>query len=88
MAFAATLETGSTERVGRNKKTVYEFTNGDGDTGGTVDTGLGYIEDVRISLTSHYNAALPRFTISAPNVTIETSDNVDGRLVVEGRGVA
>ena len=40
------------------------------------------------SFTSHYNAPNPKVTIAAPDVTIVTADDVEGRIVVVGRGVA
>jgi len=89
MAFAFTADSPNpTHRSGRFKVYRGSFTNADGDTGGTVDTGMAYIRRVSIDVTSHVGAPTPKITISAPNVTIETGEGVDGNFEAEGSGQA
>ena len=90
MAFAssAVVLPNNPRHIGGFVERKWTFTNASGDTGGTVDTGFAYIHSVSVEIDSHVGAPTPKKTVSAPNVTIETGDNVDGDLIVTGRGVA
>jgi len=89
MAFASTARVlpNNPRGVGGFVDRYWAFTNGSGDTGGSVSTGFAYVHKAHVEITSHVGSASPKITISSGTVTLETGDNVDGNLVVTGRGV-
>ena len=91
MAFASTARAlpNNPRSLGGFVDRYWAFTNASGDTGGTVTTGFAYIHKAYVEITSHVGAAAPKITISqtAGTVVLETGDNVDGNLIVTGRGV-
>ena len=63
------------------------WTNASGDTGGTLKTGLKFINTFVWSATSHVGGEVVKVTKNdgtPGNVTIVTSDNVDGDWIAMG----
>jgi len=100
MAFAATARAlpNNPRSVGGFVTRSWRCTNAAGDTGGDIDTGFAYIASVAWEVESHVDSPTAKILIKdadgtantdrkGPTVTIETGDNVDGELIVVGRGV-
>lgn len=90
MAFSSTIE--GEDNWGRWKIKYGTYTNGSGDTGGNIDTGLGNVMACFLHKTGNgtttdlpvVNETFPHF--AGPNVTIVTKDNEDGMwLAIEGQ---
>ena len=88
MAFAYTT-LGLSTGAGSMCRTWGTFTNASGDSGGTINTGLSNVVSVDLTVTSHYNAAKPKVTIttSSPSVTVVTGDANSGNWVAFGNGI-
>lgn len=64
---------------------VGTFTNTDTDSGGTITTGLGLVNDFQVIPTSHVDASLPKITISGGSVTIVCDNGLDANWVAVGK---
>ncbi len=90
MAFTATVTAlpNNPRHIGGFVERKWAIANTAGSTGGTVDTSFAYVHSVTFEPSSHSGSSVPQITKSAPNVTLVTDMDVDGDLVVVGRGVA
>jgi hypothetical protein len=87
MAFSASLSSDRPGRHGRNRVLKYNFTQDASDFGAqSITTPFAKIYNAQVVITSHYNAPLPKVTISEPTLTLDLSSAVDGFVIVEGRG--
>ncbi len=77
MAFAFTNDNRPLS-IGNARMRTGTFTNASGDTGGAIVTGLNGIFACNVWITSHVNANVPKYTVSAGTITLLTNDNVDG----------
>jgi len=91
MAFAFTVNnSGIPNVVGDHKVVTGTFTNGASDTGGTISTGLSYVEFFVVqqtgsAVTTDAPVANESFPLSSGDVTIVTDANADGVWYAYGR---
>lgn len=88
MAFSYTKDTGD-QVLGRLKMTTGTYTNGSGDTGGNIDTGLTMCEMLLLqpkgdSAIATANAVNESFPIAGSAVTVVTADDEDGYWIAFG----
>ena len=90
MAFSSSV-TGTS--VFGNMRVVWgSFTNGATDEGGDITTGLSYIHNAIVNVTSHVGAAAPKLFVNSTNAGTTTNgtlgllaqENVDGTWMVFG----
>lgn len=89
MAFASTITRREANVVGDRKITYGTYTNGSGDTGGNIDTGLEICEHIMLQPTGSavvatapvVNEALP---IAGNAITVVTADDEDGVWMAYG----
>ncbi len=89
MAFTASIKTdpGYTQRLqGGFIETTWDFTNTAGSTGGAIASGFGFVREARVTNTSATTALEHSASISGETVTLTTSADVDGTIVIVGRG--
>lgn len=89
MAFTATRSTvpGDTQRLtGGFIETKWTFVNTSGSTGGAITSGFGYVREARVTNTSATTAVEHSASISGQTVTLTTSADVDGDIIIVGRG--
>ena len=83
MAFSSAV----TENTvwGNMRVVMGTFTNTDTDAGGDIDTGLKYIQNAAVNVTSHVDSAMPKVFV---NKTIAAGAAANGYLgLVCGEGV-
>ena len=83
MAFAYTRT--FREVIGRSRCSAGTFTNGSSDTGGDIDTGIKSISYANVSFTGHVDSGNPKFTVSAPTITVLCDEGADGYWIAIGR---
>lgn len=75
MAFTSTKTFAGYPRL---KFSMGTYTNGAGDTGGTIDSGLKAVFFVTTSTGSHTASGAPKVTWSGSTITIVTDTDSDG----------
>lgn len=83
MAFASTVSGART--AGGMRCKFGTFSNGDGDSGGSITTGLHYIASHNVTVSSDTDAAIPKTTTSGGTLTLVTGNNIDGTWEATGR---
>jgi len=90
MSFTSAV---SGQTVMGNMKVVWgTFTNDTDDTGGDITTGLCYIQNVVINITSHVDAAVPKIFMNQTNAGVASNgtlgiinqEGVDGTWLAFG----
>lgn len=81
MAFASTVD--GYAGLGNKKVAFGTFTNGSGDTGGDIDTGLSVCEFMNLqhkgtAVTTNAPVVNETYPVAGNAVTIVTDDNADG----------
>lgn len=89
MAFAQTSNTNIT-RIGSKKLAFGSFTNGGSDTGGSIATGLSYVETAWVQKTgaavdTNYASVNNTFPLASGTITVVTTADTDGQWFAIGR---
>ncbi len=91
MAFTATRSTapGNVQKLpGGFIEAKWTFLNTSGSTGGTIASGMAFVREARVTNTSATTAVEHLASVSGATVTLTTSADVDGDIIIVGRGTA
>jgi len=78
MAFAFTNDNRPLS-LGNARMRTGTFTNGAGETGGAITTGLNGIFAAGTECNSHVGTTVPKYTRSSGTLTLVTGEHVDGQ---------